>query len=58
MDGRNARRLPRLRLGAVAEAEEYRNLVDWREGDNTLVFALDTRDGAIMTGVHVSIPDR
>ena len=32
--------------------------MDWREGDNTLVFALDTRDGAIMTGVHVSVPDR
>ena len=44
--------------GHPATPEEYRTLVDWREGDNTLVFALDARNGTTMTGVHVSIPDR
>ena len=44
--------------GHPATPEEYRTLVDWRQGDNTLVFALDTGAGRTMTGVHVSMPDR
>ena len=39
-----------------ANPEEYRMLVDWREGDNTIVFAVDTIDGKTKTGVHVSMP--
>ena len=61
VNGREADYRPdsvRAAPGHPATPEEYRTLVDWREGDNALVFALDTRDGAIMTGVHVSIPDR
>ena len=38
--------------------EEYRTEVDWRQGENTLVFALDTSGGRARRGVHISIPDR
>ena len=61
VNGREADYRPdsgRAAPGHPATPEEYRTLVDWREGDNALVFALDTRNGTTMTGVHVSIPDR
>ena len=61
VNGREADYRPdsgRAAPGHPATPEEYRTLVHWREGDNTLVFALDARNGATMTGVHVSIPDR
>ena len=61
VNGREADYRPdsgRAAPGHPATPEEYRTLVHWREGDNTLVFALDARNGAAMTGVHVSIPDR
>ena len=38
--------------------EEYRTEVDWRQGENALVFALDTSGGRARRGVHISIPDR
>ena len=61
VNGREADYRPdsgRAAPGHPATPEEYRTLVHWREGDNTLVFALDAGNGATMTGVHVSIPDR
>ncbi len=44
--------------GHEESPEEYRTEVDWRQGENTLVFALDTSGGRARRGVHISIPDR
>ena len=41
---------------AEPSPESNRTLVDWVEGDNTLVFAVDTNDGKTKIGVHVSMP--
>jgi len=38
-----------------ARPEEYRAEVDWLEGENTVVFALDTNNGDAW-GVHVGVP--
>jgi hypothetical protein len=38
-----------------AKVNEYRAAATWRQGDNTIVFALDSDDGELW-GVHVGVP--
>ena len=46
------------RTDAVGPAKpaEYSAVVDWAEGDNSVVFALDTNHGHAW-GIHVSVPE-
>ena len=48
----------RVEPGDGESPQEYRTHVEWREGENTLVFAIDTNNGKSAWGVHLSVPDR